>query len=713
MSENKSVSSQSSSPFVTRSPQTIRQEGNRLTGESSLYLLQHSHNPVDWYPWGEEAKIRSGAEDKPIFLSIGYSSCHWCHVMEHEVFEVDSIAEFMNEHFINIKVDREERPDLDAVYMEAVRAMTGGGGWPMSVFLTSDLKPFYGGTYFPPDQFVRLVKSISDTYGEQRDKIELQSEQLYKMVSSNPQLSQGQAVNSPDFSSIANNSLQFVDAKWGGFRGRMKFPTPLRWQFLLHRYRKTGEARIADAVRKTLNNMGTGGIHDHVGGGFHRYTVEETWLVPHFEKMLYDNAQLASLYIEAFAVFGKRNGKPHQPGYDDIAKNTLDFLIRDMQSSSGGFYASYDADSGGEEGTFYTWSPDEITDIAGKKDGAALANLLGVELGGNFEGKSILTRRKAYEKIAREFDRDIQEVNVLFEKWREELRNYRAKRVPPGLDKKVVTAWNGLAIAAFSQGYALFGEEKYRDAAREAIEYLWHNHRLENGSLVRASNEGVTSGVGILDDYAFFANGLLEFYNATGEIETLEMALELTGHVRDHFASDEGGYYLTSNEIETPMGRQVEIYDSVEPSGNSAMLNVLLRLSALTGNQTYRKDVERMLGAYSDMVNKSGLEMALWLDVAQNYEGPFHEVIIAGQLDDNNTNAMINVFRGLLPSYAVLTLIPPDGPDKKMQTIIPSTVEKTMLNGETTVYVCEFGSCKAPTNDPEEFKQQLLEGWKL
>jgi len=373
-----------SSAADAREPEDIRREGNRLKNESSLYLQQHAHNPLDWYPWVAEALTKAKTEDKPIFLSIGYSSCHWCHVMEQEVFEQDDVAAFMNQHFVCIKVDREERPDLDSVYMDAVQAITGRGGWPLSVFLTPDLKPFFGGTYFPHDAFLELVGKIHSVFHERRADVEEQAAQVMARAAALPHLigvpqtGKATAVTAEIIEAAAKQADANYDVKWGGFRSQQKFPTPVRWQFLLHHYRKTGNRRYANLVQLTLEKMASGGIQDHVGGGFHRYTVDDKWIVPHFEKMLYDNAQLASLYLEAGALMGRQD-------FRNIGLDILDFLIREMSGQEGAFYSSFDADSGGEEGTYYVWTPDELTLATNADDGPILAELLGVSPAGNFE----------------------------------------------------------------------------------------------------------------------------------------------------------------------------------------------------------------------------------------------------------------------------------------------------------------------------------------
>ncbi|MBW2261929.1 MAG: thioredoxin domain-containing protein [Deltaproteobacteria bacterium] len=669
---------------AARTPGAIREQGNHLAGERSLYLKQHAHNPLDWYPWGEEALERARREDRPIFLSIGYSSCHWCHVMEEEVFEKDDVAEFMNEHFVSIKVDREERPDLDALYMKAVTALTGGGGWPMSVFLTPDLEPFHGGTYFPHDSFMSLARAVAEAYETKRSDLEDQGARLREHIMSSPALSQGPPVGPDVIDAAAAAALDGYDERWGGLASSMKFPNPVIWTFLLHHYRKTGDERIARAIRGTLDAMGSGGIHDHVAGGFHRYTVERTWLVPHFEKMLYDNAQLASLYTEAAVVFGDAR-------YEEIARDTLDFMIREMSGDEGGFHASFDADSAAGEGAYYVWSVQEMHEVAGE-DGPALASLLGVTGEGNFEGGSILTRRSGAEPEG------------LFDRHRTALREHRQKREPPALDRKIITSWNGLAISAMARGASAFGEERYIEAAVKAADFLWSVHRGADGGLLRASNQGHAEHEAVLDDYALFAAGLLDLYDASGDETHLARALELVRHVLEHFAHPEAGFYLTRDDV--ALGRQVRIEDTVRPSGNSVMLHVLLRGAALTGDGDLHGRVESMLGAYSTTMARSGLETAWWFDAAEKLAGPHYEVVVAGASD-----SLVDAFRKLHPSHALLVTIPAGGPDDRVLELMPPLAGKKALDGAPTAYVCRFGACKKPTSDPEVLRKQILEGW--
>ncbi len=657
---------------------------NHLSGERSLYLRQHADNPLDWYPWGEEALERARREDRPIFLSIGYASCHWCHVMEHEVFEKDDVAEFMNEHFVSIKVDREERPDLDALYMKAVTALTGGGGWPISVFLTPDLEPFHGGTFFPHDGFLTLVRTIAEAFETRRDALEDQGARLRAHIMRGPALSQGPPVGQDAIEAAAAAALERYDERWGGLASSMKFPNPVIWTFLLHHYRKTGDERIARAVRGTLDAMGSGGIHDHVAGGFHRYTVERTWLVPHFEKMLYDNAQIAGLYTEAAVVFGDAR-------YEEIARDTLEFMIREMSGDEGGFFSSFDADSPAGEGATYVWTVEEIDEVAGL-DGPALAAVLGVTPAGNFEGGSILTRRSGAEPEG------------LFDRHRPALLEHRQKREPPGLDRKIITSWNGLAISAMARAAAAFGEDRYLEAASRAADFLWSVHRGADGSLSRASNQGRPGPGAVLDDYALLAAGLLDLFEASGDEIHLSRALALVRHVLEHFAHPEAGFYLTRDDA--ALGRQVRIEDTVRPSGSSVMLHVLMRCAALTGEMDLHARVESTLGAHAAAMARSGLEMAWWFNAAQMLAGPHYEVVVAGASDP-----LVAAFRRIHPSHALLVTVPADGPGEQALALMPPLAGKKALAGTPTAYVCRFGACKKPTSDPAVLRAQILEGW--
>ncbi|GAB4302929.1 MAG: thioredoxin domain-containing protein [Myxococcota bacterium] len=699
--KNKSVSLQPKN----RSTDAVRNEGNRLKNEKSLYLRQHAHNPLDWYPWGDEALKRAKNEQKPIFLSIGYSSCHWCHVMEKEVFEKDDVAAFMNEHFICIKVDREERPDLDAVYMEALQAMTGSGGWPMSLFLTPDLKPFFGATYIPYPQFLNLAKEVHTAFLENRSKLEIQANAIYEILSKEANPPAPLSFDESIFGDAKNLALSQFDDQYGGFGSAVKFPRAVSWRFLLHLYRKLGDEKLGDAIKKTLDNMASGGIYDHIGGGFHRYATERTWLIPHFEKMLYDNALLASLYTESSVVFGVKR-------YGEVACDTLDFLMREMRGEEGGFFSSFDADSDGKEGDFYVWKKEELIELSGKVDGEPLALLLGVTQAGNFEGKNIITRRIPVKEVAEKFKRSEKEIAGLFDKLRPELVARRSNRVKPALDKKVITAWNGLAISAFAEGFLAFGEKRYLKVAEEAAEFLWRAHRKNEGGLFRSSYDSAAGNDGILDDYAFFANALLELYKATGKIEWLKRAVELIEYVHANFKSEKALFYIAPKSAESPMGQRVIIADSAEPSGNAVLLNALLALSALTGKDEYLREVERGLSASADLIKKYPFDSAGMADVALKFLSPFYEVVIAGDRESKDTKSLLQTFYSLLPPYAALISVPANGADDETLKIILPASAKRALDGIATGFVCRFGNCDLPTKDPAILRKQLTASWK-
>jgi len=693
------------SGWVLRTPHEVKTQGNHLKGSGSVYLLQHAMNPLEWYPWGEEALERARLEDKPIFLSIGYASCHWCHVMEHKVFEHDEVAAFMNEHFVCIKVDREERPDLDTIYMDAVQSMTGRGGWPMTVLLTPSLKPFFGGTYFPKARFMKIVEDALERFQSNRAEVESEGDKIYAKIARTASPNPRAKLQAAALQSVVARAVQSFDPEWGGRKQRMKFPTPIRWRYLLHAWRRWGGDDVATGVRRTLDQMAAGGIHDHIGGGFHRYTTERTWLIPHFEKMLYDNTQLATLYIEAAAAFGEAR-------YLTVALKTLDFMLGEMAAPQGGFYASYDADSGGVEGTFYVWTPAELTKIAGAEDGKALALLLGVTPGGNFEHRtSVLTWRTSFKEVAKQTGRRAKEIAALWERWQPVLYDVRSKRTWPGLDKKLVTSWNGLAIGAMAMGYAATKDPRYLDAARKTATLLWRVHRRSDGGLYRVSNGGKPSEVGVLDDYGFLAGGLLRLYEASGDLVFLQQAKTLVREAEARFARPGGGYFMAESTDKSLILRPFEPFDSVRPSGNSALIDAQLRLAALTGDEVLFDKVTAVLNAYASLSARAGLGMAGWLEVGLQNLGPFYEVIIAGDPEDTATKRLAQAYEKLAPPWAVRLDIPAAGASQALVRAAPPTAGKRALEGKALAYVCVRGSCKAPTGDPKTFRKQLLDGW--
>ncbi len=629
--------------------------------------------------------------DRPIFLSIGYVSCHWCHVMEKEVFEQEDVASFLNEHFISIKVDREERPDLDEVYMEAVQAMTGSGGWPMTSFLTPSLRPFFGGTYFPRDVFLQVIQSAAQQFRIDRNGVESRGADVYRRIAATEPSGPRAALDPAEIRSLARRAIANVDQDFGGFRGKTKFPTPIKWRFLLDVYRKWGDEEIGRAIRKTLDAMAEGGLRDHVGGGFFRYSTEPTWTVPHFEKMLYDNAQLAALYFEAAAAF-------QLPRYQAVAIDTLDFILGDMTTESGGFGASFDADAAGKEGSTYLWTPGELSSALGDADAPAVATLLGVTPQGNFEGSTIPTLRERESAAGLE--------PKLWERSRPKLLAVRRRRPQPAYDPKLVTGWNGLAIGALSLGYRVSGERRFRDAAERAAEAVWRSNRRADGELVRASDRGHAGSSAVLDDFAFLGNGLVELFEATGKPSYLERATALARQATERFASPRGGWFLTAGADQEPLGRRIELSDGVEPSGNAVLLLVLEKLALLSGSDDSSEPVAHALGSYADTIRERGLDMAGWLDAALLSQGPAYELVIAGK-----DGALAGAWSGLSPAWTVGVAVGPDGPTAEQASVMPTAAGKHDRGGVTVAYLCVHGSCKQPITEPARLRRELLAGW--
>ncbi len=691
--------------FVPRDTSEIREFGNRLRGEPSLYLRQHAHNPIEWHPWGEEAHAEARRRGVPIFLSVGYSSCHWCHVMEDEVFAHDEVAEALNRDFVSIKVDREERPDLDAVFMDAVQALTGRGGWPMSVFLTPDLKPFFGGTYFPREHFLQLIARICQAWRDDPDQLREQADLVTRHAAATPDWIGGGEQGAVELDNgllagAAARAREVYDPTYGGFRQQQKFPTPVKWRFLLHEYRRTGDDDLRGMLIHTLEAFQGGGLRDHVGGGFHRYTVDPYWTVPHFEKMLYDNAQLAGLFVEAGAALGRDD-------FTATGLDALDFLLREMRGPEGAFYASFDADSGGEEGTYYVWSPAEILAVAGPQDGPLLAALLGVTEQGNFEhtGKSVLTQRADVERLAADHGRTPDEARALFGRWRGDLREVRSHRTPPGLDPKILTAWNGLAIAALAQGHAVSGDPRYLEAAERAAAFLLDRHLGDDGALVRTSCEGRAAGAGMLDDYAFLAEGLLELHQVSEGDRWLRAALGLAATAQRLFHREEGGFHLQPEGAEAPLGRTAEWFDSVTPSGGASLLRTLVRLAAVTGETEPHAAARRHLEACGGLLARAGLEAAWWLDAMAGVVHPFRGVVVAGRPGAPDTEALRRAFLAALPHDAVLTILPAAG--AAAWSPAPPALREKSTDGPATAWICELGSCLAPVTDPAELLSRL------
>ncbi len=560
---------------------------NRLQHETSPYLLQHADNPVDWYPWGDEALGKARAEDKPILLSIGYSACHWCHVMEHESFENDEIAGLMNDLFVNVKVDREERPDLDSIYMTAVQAMTGHGGWPMTVFLLPDGTPFYGGTYFPPEDrgqmpgFPRVLASVADAYRSRRADVERSGGQLREMLTRVTARRGDPTLDTTLLDQATRALLAQIDWQEGGLSGAPKFPQPMAFEFLLRSHARTGEQRPLDAVELTLRKMAEGGIYDQLGGGFHRYSVDAVWLAPHFEKMLYDNALLARLYLQAYLL--TRN-----PLYRRIVEETLEYVCREMTDASGGFYSTQDADSEGEEGKFFLWTPAEIAEVLGQEDSRLFCAYFDVTERGNFEHRNILHVGATIEATALMLGVEPDRMQEAISRGRHLLFDRREQRVKPARDEKVLTAWNGLMLRAFAEAGASLDRSQYLEIAVRNADFVLRDLRRD-GRLLRTWKAGRAKLNGYLEDYSHYIDGLISLYEASGEPRWLEEAQSLAHVMLDQFADEEqGGFHDTGRDHEQLISRPKDLFDNAVPSGNSVAAEALQRLSLLTGEERYR-----------------------------------------------------------------------------------------------------------------------------
>jgi uncharacterized protein len=685
--------------------------GNRLANEASPYLLQHAHNPVDWYPWGPEALQRAKAEDKPILLSIGYSACHWCHVMERESFEDAETAALMNDLYVNIKVDREERPDLDAIYMDAVQAMTGHGGWPMTVFLTPDATPFYGGTYFPPadrhglPSFQRVLQSVADAWRHKRDEVVEQGAKLTESISRVSRLvSPGGTLDEATLRQAFETMKPQFDAEWGGFGGAPKFPQPMNLDFLL-RGIGLGFDGAEEMLAATLERMARGGIFDQVGGGFHRYSVDAHWLVPHFEKMLYDNAQLLRLYARAALV---AEDPPHAGGalaankdlWQDTALATAEYLLREMRHERGGFFSSQDADSEGVEGKFFVWDHDEFMSLAGP-DAPLVAAYWGVTKDGNWEGKNILWVPRPEGTVAAEQGVSVANLRAAVARARARLFETRAKRIPPATDDKVLAAWNGLVISALAEAGRALDRPEFITAAADAADLVLTQLRRDDGRLLRAWRDGRTSGPGFLDDYAAMAAGLLDLYETTFQTRFFVEAQRLGDEMIRLFADEKGGFYDTGSDAEALLLRPKDLYDNAVPAGSSIAAETLLRLGALTGDDRYEEHAAGALALAQPAMAQSplGFGRALCaLDFAVNR--PF-EIAISGDASSEDARELARVAWRQPLINRVLAAGDAD---------VPLLEGRTAIDGKPAAYVCERFVCKRPVTEPADLAALLSAG---
>src|SRR5437867_1957440 len=679
---------------------------NALINETSPYLLQHAHNPVDWHAWSEETLAKARAENKPILLSIGYSACHWCHVMEHESFENEAIAKLMNENFVNIKVDREERPDLDQIYMNAVQMMTGHGGWPMTMFLTPDGVPFYGGTYFPPEDrynmagFPRVLLSVAEAYRSQKDQVAHTATtmlgELRRVGIAEPsrEMITTELLNSA-YRRIAGN----YDRTNGGFGGAPKFPPAMALEFFLHMHHRTGDPETLEMIEHTSHQMARGGIYDQLGGGFHRYSVDAHWLVPHFEKMLYDNALLSRLYLHLYQV-------NRDDSFRRVAEETLDYVVREMTDSRGGFYSSQDADSEGVEGKFFVWSRAEIMAALGEHDGNLFCEYFDITERGNFEGKNILHVRSSLEDTAQRLDVSVEELSNAIDAGRRKLFDIRERRVKPGRDEKVLTAWNGLMLGSFAEGAAILNRTDYQQVAEANASFLLD--QLRNGDLLlRTYKDGKAKLNGYLEDYACLIDGLISLYEATGKLRWTQAAVSLADNMIEQFwDEDSGGFYFTGKAHEQLIVRSKEFLDNATPSGNSIAALSLLRLALLTGKQDYHRRATDVLRQMANQIRRYPSAFGFALCALDFYlESPL-EIAIVGAASDSRLDELVRtVWQTYLPNRVVALCTEAHA---AAAALVPLLHERDTLNDQPTAFVCEAYTCQTPVHSSGELVKQLV-----
>ncbi len=674
---------------------------NRLAHETSLYLRQHANNPVDWYPWGQEAIERARQLDRPIFLSVGYSACHWCHVMEHESFEDPAIAQILNDHYVSIKVDREERPDIDTIYMTAHQIMNrGGGGWPLSVFLTPELRPFYTGTYFPPDEryaaqgmpsFRRLLLALVEAWQNKRSDIDQQAGQVTDYLQQITQLEAGDTKLSPHLLQGALSTLrQAFDTVHGGFGGAPKFPHAIELRLLLRIAQRFDAELASDMVAVTLNKMADGGIYDQLGGGFHRYSVDARWLVPHFEKMLYDNALMTQAYLDAYQLTG-------QERFCRMVTETLDYVLREMTSPSGAFYSTQDADSEGEEGKFYVWSKQEIESILGPDLAKVFNYAYGVTEGGNFEGHNILHRTKTDEQDARVQGLSVEAFRQQLTEAQTKLLAVRSQRVWPGRDEKILTAWNALMIPAFARAGRALDEPRYTQAASSAAEFVLKHLCTPDHRLFRTCGENSPAKLnGYLEDYAFLVDALITLYETTQMPRWLEPAVLLAETMLAQFADlDGGGFFYTPSDHEELITRTKDMHDGSTPSGNAMAATAFARLAVLTGRSDFRAAVERTLNAFGESMEQSPAAHAQMLIALDLFLGPVREYVLVGPSQAAQTQEVLSkLTRRYAPNAIIAFHDPAQGePPALVQELFQN---RTAVDGQVTLYICENRVCQEP-----------------
>ena len=682
----------------------MQNKSNHLANETSLYLLQHAHNPVDWYPWGEKAFERAISEDKPVLLSIGYSSCHWCHVMAHESFEDPEVARLMNELFICIKVDREERPDIDQIYMKFVQMTTGRGGWPLNVFLIPDKEPFYGGTYFPPDDrynlpsWTQVLRSASHFYHHNKQALNANIQVI--KAEFNKGRDEHSSFRMPDPAIIQNSARQLAslyDPRYGGIGRAPKFPAVYPLSLFLRYYANTGNKDYLAMVTHTLDRMAKGGIYDQIGGGFARYSVDNKWLVPHFEKMLYDNAQLAQLYLDAYLL----NDNPY---FKHIAEETLAFVMKELRSPEGGFYSSLDADSEGVEGKFYVWDKSEIDRLLEPKAAEIFCDYYDVTELGNFEHQNILHIQTDSNASASRFGLKAEEIEKILEKSRKILMDFRSKRIRPGLDDKILTSWNGLMLSAFARMYQVDRKKAYKDVIEKNIVFIKNNLHI-NEHLLRTYSKGQAKYQAFLDDYAFLIQGLLDAYEALFNLDYLEWACKLCAYTNENFWDhDQYGYFYTSAHQESLFERMKDDQDMSIPSGTAIMMMNLLRLFSVTDSKAYIEMAEKIISKYSDQMEKNPYGYASYLLGLDFYTQKPKEIVLVLPRDQQAENFYDMIFKRYLPNKIVITLA-----DNAVDSIISASLlqGKKPVDGKVTAYVCQNYVCSQPVLTTGELEKLL------
>ena len=701
---------------------------NRLVFEGSPYLLQHATNPVDWFPWGAEGFAKARAEDKPIFLSIGYSTCHWCHVMEHESFEDADVAALLNASFVAIKVDREERPDIDEVYMTFCQAITGAGGWPMTIVMTPEQKPFFAGTYFPKralqgrSGMLDLLPRIVEAWTKDRSRLLADAEHVTSSIRASLEAgasSEAKKIDPQSIDRAAHELAARFDAHEGGFGSAPKFPMAHELRLLLRRDLRRRASIAGDdlhalaMVETTLRALARGGIHDQIGSGFHRYSTDRRWLVPHFEKMLYDQATLAQAYVEAFELTRNRE-------YETVARDIFDYVLRDARTAQGGFRSAVDADSAGAEGLFYTWTPSELVAVLGDDDGAFAADIFGVTLAGQVRdgasaiGRSVLHLEQPLSLIAAQKNIDSEELRARLASVRARLFAARELRVPPRIDDKILTDWNGLMIAALCKGARAFDEPKYARAALECADFVLDHLRDDKGRLLKRYRDGEAALPALLDDYAFLIAGLIELYETDFDPRWLERAIGFCTTMLEKFWDEKsGGFFTTASDGEALLLRVKSAEDGAIPSGNSVAALDLLRIARLTGDNAYEARAEELLRAFAKDIERAPSAFSEMLIAHDFATGPSFEIVIAGRLDADDTRAMLRALRERFLPNAVIVFRPDGGPEGESEPPIarlaPYTRDQKCLGGKATAYVCRDFACAAPTNDPGKMIE-LLEG---